>query len=290
MPGDNFIARLPRSLFDEAPFATVLIQTEYADGSCGAGTGFFFSYPKDGRHAFTIITNKHVVDGATKGRFRFHEGVIENGRLSPAGRCFDFETKFEGIWFPHPDPEIDLCAMRAGQVMAECERLGRKIYYIASSPAQAATAEVLSELRAVEDVLMIGYPNGLWDEENNLPLIRRGITAIHPAADFCGRPEGVIDIAAFPGSSGSPIMIINEGITSIPAGLVVGKRTVLLGVLFAGPVMTATGEIKRKPIPTKASSVVETEVMLHLGYYVKAREILTLCDAMLKVVPLENFD
>ena len=41
-----------------------------------------------------------------------------------------------------------------------------------------------SELSAVEEILMIGYPNGLWDAVNNYPLIRRGVTASHPAVDF----------------------------------------------------------------------------------------------------------
>jgi hypothetical protein len=26
---------------------------------------------------------------------------------------------------------------------------------------------------------MIGYPNGIWDAKNNLPVIRKGITATH---------------------------------------------------------------------------------------------------------------
>jgi hypothetical protein len=30
--------------------------------------------------------------------------------------------------------------------------------------------EVYKDLNAVEEILMIGYPNGLWDEINNLPL------------------------------------------------------------------------------------------------------------------------
>jgi len=57
---------------------------------------------------------------------------------------------------------------------------------------------------------MIGYPNGLWDHVNNLPLIRRGITASHPGVDYQiegqnGPGVTVIDMACFPDSSGSPV-------------------------------------------------------------------------------------
>src|SRR3954471_785314 len=71
----------------------------------------------------------------------------------------------------------------------------------------------LQELSAVEEILMIGYPNGLWDAVNNYPLIRRGVTASHPAVDFDvnGVPTTVIDAACFPGSSGSPVVLHNAG-------------------------------------------------------------------------------
>ncbi len=44
---------------------------------------------------------------------------------------------------------------------------------------------------------MIGYPNGIWDEANNMPIIRRGITATHPNFNYNGKPEFMIDAACF---------------------------------------------------------------------------------------------
>jgi len=57
---------------------------------------------------------------------------------------------------------------------------------------------------------MVGYPIGLWDEKNNYPIFRKGITATHPANDYNGKSEFMIDAACFPGSSGSPVYIIDE--------------------------------------------------------------------------------
>ena len=68
----------------------------------------------------------------------------------------------------------------------------------------------LESLMAVEDVIMVGYPIGLADDIHNLPLIRSGITASHPAIDFRCKPEGVVDMACFPGSSGSPVFLYNQ--------------------------------------------------------------------------------
>ena len=60
----------------------------------------------------------------------------------------------------------------------------------------------------VEDVLMIGYPNGLWDTTHNMPIIRRGTIATDIKLDYNEKKEFVIDAACFPGSSGSPVLFI----------------------------------------------------------------------------------
>ena len=99
------------------------------------------------------------------------------------------------------------------------------------------TEEQMKELTAVEDVLMVGYPIGLWDEMNNYPIFRQGITATHPANDYNGKSEFMIDVACFPGSSGSPVMLYNIGnYVKKGGGTVIGSRFFLLGILYAGPV------------------------------------------------------
>jgi len=72
---------------------------------------------------------------------------------------------------------------------------------------------------------MVGYPVGIWDSANNMPVIRRGITATHPGKDYEGKSEFMIDAACFPGSSGSPVFLFNLG--SYPqkaGGIVIGTR------------------------------------------------------------------
>ncbi len=133
---------------------------------------------------------------------------------------------------------------------------------------------------------MVGYPIGLWDKTNNLPIIRRGISATHPGIDWEGKSIQIADIACFPGSSGSPVLIVDEGsYKSKSGGMVLGSdRIVLLGALYAGPQWTAEGDVKIREIPTSRERItVETGVMIHLGYIVKAKEILTLGEHMKNV-------
>ncbi len=58
---------------------------------------------------------------------------------------------------------------------------------------------------------MVGYPVGLWDSVNNMPILRRGSTATLLDWTYEGRQEFVIDAACFPGSSGSPVFKYTVG-------------------------------------------------------------------------------
>jgi len=272
----------PVSITEQLLFTTVRIIAEEESGSEGVGTGFFFDATVDQTRILPlIVTNKHVVQNARTGRFQLHEADDSGPQLRPLGRSFEIQlSNFESYWVGHPDTSVDLCAMPFEPIRVQAEASGRRIFRLAFGESLIWPESKLAELNAVEDIFMVGYPIGLWDETNNLPLIRRGITASHPAVDFNGRPEFVIDAACFPGSSGSPVVLANIGSYYAKSGaLFVGTRFALLGVLHAGPQMMAQGEIAVKPIPTKEMQIAQTPLMVHLGYVIKAREILTLaCD------------
>jgi len=133
----------------------------------------------------------------------------------------------------------------------------------------------LQELDLSEDVTMIGYPNGLWDQRNNMPIFRRGATATHPALDWNGKSEFLIDAACFPGSSGSPVFLVNVGGYSDKRGnTVIGEdRLKLLGILYAGPQHVADGTITVVPVPTAAIPIAQTAIPLNLGFIIKARAL-----------------
>lgn len=134
-------------------------------------------------------------------------------------------------------------------------------------PSQAEWADFM----AIEEVVMIGYPDGIWDGVNNMPIFRRGITATHPNLDYDGKRQFLIDAACFPGSSGSPVMLYNFGTyTDRKGNTVIGTRVKLLGVLFAGPQHTATGEIVMMSVPTTPRPIAVSQIPNNLGLVIKA--------------------
>lgn len=113
----------------------------------------------------------------------------------------------------------------------------------------------------------------IFDDVNNFPIFRRGTTASHPSVDFRNKPMGAVDIACHPGSSGSPIYIVNETGSRHPkSGTIVGAaKPILLGVLTEGAVYSS-GKVKMIKLPTDTDNGA-ADLPINLGYYVKAKEV-----------------
>lgn len=261
------------SLTEKLVFSTVRIQVQTAKGG-GVGTGFFYEFTIDNdKRVPVIITNKHVINGANEGAFLLtsanSDGNPNNNNHIPVTL-----NNFEKRWIPHPDTNIDLTLMPLAPLLNEASHKGFKPFMINISGNLIPTDEQLKELTAVEDILMVGYPIGLWDEKNNYPLFRKGITSTHPTNDYNGRSEFVIDAACFPGSSGSPIFLANIGnYVDKKGNTIIATRFMFLGILYAGPQYSAEGEIKIVDIPTKKDTIAVSEIPMNLGYVIKSKNL-----------------
>ena len=142
----------------------------------------------------------------------------------------------------------------------------------------------------MEEITMVGYPNGIWDQVNNMPIFRRGITATHPNLDWNGKSEFLIDAACFPGSSGSPVFLYNQiGYATKSKGMTIGpSRVKLLGILYAGPQHTASGEIKIVAVPTQNVPVAFTSIPNNLGIVIKAVNLEAFEDIFQKILETER--
>jgi hypothetical protein len=275
---------------DQLIHTTLRIECHDKHGNASSGTGFLVGFCLEGDKTVpTIVTNKHVIDGAAVGLFHL---TLKDGGGGPLyGQHVAVPARdFESLWVRHPDPEVDLAAFKLAPVLHWLRQQGKEVFYISWTTDMLADTAFMNGLSAVEDVLMIGYPNGLWDSRNNLPIVRKGITATPPFIDFEGRPEFVIDCACFPGSSGSPVVLCNVGgYVSKTAGVMLGQgRVKVLGTLWGGPQHTAPGEIKVVPVPTSMQPIAFSKIPNNLGYCVKAQQMLWFEEHFGKIVEAER--
>jgi hypothetical protein len=210
--------------------STVRLECTKANGNLSSGTGFHMRLQLDEETLVpAIITNKHVVNESVECAIHFtladekgmSLGVHERYVIKP----------FQ--WINHPDNNVDLALIPLQPLLLHLATLGKRPFYIDLSEAIIPDSAALAKLNPLEEILMVGYPNGIWDSINNLPIFRRGITATACNQNYQGRSEFLVDAAVFPGSSGSPVFICNEGTYAEDNSLFFGGRLLFIGVLYA---------------------------------------------------------
>lgn len=300
----------PPESVEDLLYTTVRIQCTTKKGD-NVGTGFIYDFKeKHGVISPYLVTNKHVIQDAERGEIKFNisQDNRNPNELYPIQFGGDNDP-FSKMFIDHSSQ--DLCAFPLARAINFIENnlntdaftqyqkaisQYQKDYqqaYIKNQfngyapylpyPSQPVTKKVfyrslnedhlinVSYRSPIQDILMVGYPIGISDNVNNLPIVRKGITASHVNKNFQGRNEVLIDAACFPGSSGSPVFL-SEGIKGTHYADTYFKPT-LLGILYSGPrngvngelVYDTNGHMLPEPIPT----AIRTYVPPHLGFVIK---------------------
>lgn len=255
-------------------FTTLRIETADAAGKNGTGTGFVFSYVHDSQQYPVIVTNKHVINDAANGWLTFHlMGANGEPQLGSSHRLH--VSDFAKAWHGHPDPDIDVAVMPLAPVLELLTSGGVTPFLQWVDRTVTATQQLIDELDALEDVVFIGYPNGIWDAKNFLPVSRRGTTATHIAIDFQGKKQFLLDASVFPGSSGSPVFLFSKGMYSDRQGNTsIATRLAFLGVIAAVYFRQDVNHITLVAAPSTGTPVAIAKEMIDLGVVFKAETVL----------------
>jgi hypothetical protein len=213
--------------------STVLIRNRQGK----QGTGFFVLDPlTPGPPPYTvhvlIVTNKHVIDADPEGRksaTSAHLSLIRknpDGSFTPASGDYPLRTR-DGvpIWREHPDENVDVLAIDAGPLVSAIPGMVDTLL----EPKSLCSAADWSryDVRAGQNVLVVGYPAGIREVATNRPIVRHGIISSDPQATFTTtRRKGdveeerivrgfIIDCQGLRGSSGSPV-ILDTPPTGVP--------------------------------------------------------------------------
>ena len=259
----------------------------------GGGTSFFFHYTLADNFALEfLVTNKHVFKGCRHGRLFFHQKVGDGSALSIAPPFIYDINDWQPLWFGHPNNDIDIAVMSCVDLYQR--RFGTRpdiniqftdvipfINYSFIPSSLCYTQD--TPVNAIEELYFVGYPSLLWDEHHAMPIIRRGINATRIDLDFQNRPEFLIDASVFPGSSGSPVFILNEGVYRNRTTAILGaSRCVFLGVLSQSVHRPQLGNlvIEHASLGQEIKPLVNERI--DIGHVLKARVVLETIEAWLK--------
>lgn len=221
-----------------------------------------------------IITNKHIVQGASRTKFSLN---VMDGEGSPIPKKFmHIEVEdFKNMWIPHPDTNIDLCFIDLKPINKLGKEEGVRFFNLSLDKTLIPTEQELEKFSAIEKIIMVGYPVGIWDNVNNKPIVRQGVTATPLNNDYKGEPKFLIDAAVWKGSSGSPVFIFDEGGYRARGGGVVlsGSRVKFLGIVSHLEYSEIEGKILVGG-STESKHLSSSKIPVNLGIVIKARKVL----------------
>lgn len=200
------------------------------DTVAGGGTGFITEYDHDNKKGLFLVTNRHVVTGVDHMQLAFLMASGNSNSHGLAKILVDVPDVQHNCVF-HEDPRVDIAVIPFGGIATMYSKMGRPLLFKTIPPNIYLTGPKSKKMSAIEEVIIIGYPRLLRDEQTLTPIVRRGITATPIDRGFQGLRGFLVDAAVFEGSSGSPVFVYNEGSYSTPSGIAIGRRLVFLGIL-----------------------------------------------------------
>jgi hypothetical protein len=152
---------------------------------------------------------------------------------------------FNTLWIK--DPNEDLAILPIQPILNGAQVKNIQLYSINFSEDLMLTKKNENDFKGIEDVFMLGYPKGLLDTINNLPIVRRGITATPTFINYNGKDHILLDIPTFTGSSGSPVVqYIESGYGTKQGTFVVGQsRLFLIGIAVEEREYAAKGKTQK---------------------------------------------
>ncbi len=268
-------------------FTTTMITTDTAR----SGTGFFVTHEAEGHEegpTLFLVTNKHVIEGSrqceitfTRSKASFVESPGVVGPDEPIVGDFA-RVELKSRWYGHPQDDVDVAVI---PVFKDLFSVPGYHPFIKAFSSSIMPLEDPESLNAVEDIVFVGYPHQFHDTANNLPIIRKGITATHPNVDYRGLPVFLIDGSVFPGSSGSPVVILHNTMRANRSREYTTRYdATFLGILAS--VYTSEMEVSQAGqilLDASSSSYAWVNQMVDLGIVFKARTIVETIERALDV-------
>ena len=264
------------SITEQLMYTTTRVECVDKDGRESVATAFFCKlYLDNDRFCDVLVSNRHVFENLRE--INFHITIASKGGV-PTTEHQDYHLilgdNSKSIIL-HPDKDVDLAIMLIRPVLIEMhEKLQKTLFY--KSIADSQIGDLSDEkFDALEEVIMVGYPVGLWDNVNNRPLFRRGVTATDPKVDYLGKPMFLIDCACIQGSSGSPVFVLRKGYMTDKHGKplnMVGETVELIGIQSAMHVKNIYADLTLVE-RTATKPVADVQIPINLGYVVKAEKL-----------------
>ena len=204
--------------------ATVELEQPLGSGLRTVGTGFLVSDPgPDGTPRVVLVTANHVFekmkgDKATIG-FRVEQ---PDGSWRYAPQKIAIRQGGKELWAHHAVRDVAAIRIVAPAAFAKA---AIPLAWLAGDDAMTRYA-----LEPGDEMMTLGFPQGLSANSAGFPILRAGKVASYPLGPSTAFPTFLLDFHVFPGNSGGPVfleahMTAQPGAERPPTHLIAGMLT-----------------------------------------------------------------
>lgn len=180
--------------------ATTYIETSLDNNILANASGFFFKY----QNIKYLVTNRHVIIDEEKSYYPDAISIFLHTSRTDAQLnnkvSINLYEEDKPKWHEHPNYK---------NIQYDVVLIPMDDIQIQSSLMNFFTTENFlgdRKLTAFADTIVVGYPLGFFDEENNLPIYRKAMIASPYPQHFSNKPYFLIDANLHQGTSGSPVI------------------------------------------------------------------------------------
>jgi hypothetical protein len=234
--------------FSQALPSKLIASSVYIQSGTSSASGFMVCHPDTPKtcHVF-LITNKHAIPPrGTPAAIRLRVATDVSGHAEVKSLSVPIVGD-DGEYLPsvRVNPNFDVVAIKITQLV---KSNGVNCCFIDTDLFATKAVLAREKLTLGDQVFLLGYPAGIYDQNNASPILRQGVMATDPKSEFSfnaelqhnfGLPSAIpgflIDANVYPGSSGS-MVILRPQLLAQEAEGVVGVRGAsnfyVLGVIF----------------------------------------------------------
>ena len=182
--------------------ATVQLEQALGNGTRTVGTGFLISeITPDGKTHTILVTANHVFDKMPRdiARIGFRTANAD-GSWNYAPQPLKIrDAQGRALWTHHPSRDVAAIAIIAPAAFAKA---AIPEDYLAADDTFAKYG-----VGAGDQMMTLGFPQGLAANSAGFPILRAGRVASYPIAPAKIFPTFLLDFAVFPGNSGGPVFM-----------------------------------------------------------------------------------
>ena len=204
--------------------ATVELEQPLGAGLRTVGTGFLISDPTpDGRPRVVLVTANHVFAGmkgdkATVG-YRVQQA---DGSWRYAPQKLTIRSGGKELWRHHATRDVAAITINAPPAFAKA---AIPLNWLAGDDAFNRY-----QLAPGDEMMTLGFPQGLSANSAGFPILRSGRVASYPLGPATAFPTFLLDFRVFPGNSGGPVYL-DEPAQARPGAPPIPETRLVAGML-----------------------------------------------------------